>query len=281
MCSTKKSRSRTAPDAGPARRLAGAVEFRDVEMAYEPGHPVLPRYRPSPFRPGSEWRSSGRRVAGKSALVSLLCRLRDPDAGGSCIDGHDLLRPHGRLAARADRDRAAGERAVRRLRRARTSLCGSPDPVTDEQIVAAARLAGAHEFILALPEGYDTVVGERGATLSGGQRQRIAIARAAIRDAPIVILDEAMTGLDSETEAEVSAALDRLTAGRTTFVITHDLDAVRDCEQVIWVERGRVARSGRPDQVLGRTPVLSAPTSSEEARPRRARPRRAAAMLGM
>ena len=124
-------------------------------------------------------------------------------------------------------------------------------------------------------------MGERGATLSGGERQRIAIARAAMRDAPIVILDEAMTGLDSDTEAEVSAALDRLTAGRTTFVITHDLNAVRDCEQVIWVERGRVARSGRPDQVLGRTPVLSAPTSSEEARPRRARPRRAAAMLGM
>ena len=90
---------------------------------------------------------------------------------------------------------------------------GSPSRVTDDQVVAAARLAGAHEFISALPEGYDTVVGERGSTLSGGQRQRIAIARAAIRDAPIVILDEAMTGLDSDTEAEVAAALDRLTAG--------------------------------------------------------------------
>ena len=126
--------------------------------------------------------------------------------------------------------------------------------MTDEQIVAAARLAGAHDFVLALPEGYDTVVGERGATLSGGQRQRIAIARAAIRDAPIVILDEALTGLDRDTESEVSAALDRLTAGRTTFVITHDLAAAEGCDVVVWVERGQVLAKGRPDEVLPGAP---------------------------
>ena len=100
--------------------------------------------------------------------------------------------------------------------------------------------------------------------MSGGERQRIAIARAAIRDAPIVILDEAMTGLDSETESEVVAALGRLTEGRTTFVISHDLEAVRDGDQVIWVERGQVTRSGRPDQVLGRPSVWSVLTSSGE-----------------
>jgi ATP-binding cassette subfamily B protein len=126
--------------------------------------------------------------------------------------------------------------------------------VTDEQIVAAARLAGAHDFVLALPEGYDTVVGERGATLSGGQRQRIAIARAAIRNAPIIILDEALTGLDRDTESEVSAALDRLTARRTTFVITHDLAAAEGCDVVVWVERGQVLAKGRPEEVLPGAP---------------------------
>jgi len=114
---------------------------------------------------------------------------------------------------------------------------------TRAQIEAAAQLAGAHEFILDLPDGYDTVVGERGGTLSGGQRQRIAIARAAIRDASVIILDEAMTGLDMDTEREVSAALDRLTEGRTTLVVTHDLSAADRTDRVVRISGGRAEPS--------------------------------------
>ena len=129
---------------------------------------------------------------------------------------------------------------------------GGPDEVTEEQVVAAAQVAGAHEFIRDLPQGYDTIVSERGETLSGGQRQRVAIARAVLRDAPVVILDEATTGLDEETEAEVTSALDRLTAGRTTLVITHDLAAARSADRLVWLEAGRVADAGAPDEVLVR-----------------------------
>ena len=103
-----------------------------------------------------------------------------------------------------------------------------------------------------LPSGYDTIVGERGATLSGGERQRIAIARAAMRDAAVVILDEAMTGLDQQTEREVYAALERLTSDRTTLLITHDLDAVLGCDRVIWIDRGTVLDDGVPGEVLSR-----------------------------
>jgi ATP-binding cassette subfamily B protein len=126
---------------------------------------------------------------------------------------------------------------------------GDPE-ATEAEIEAAARLANAHEFVSELPEGYDTVIGERGATLSGGQRQRIAIARAAIRRAPIVILDEAMTGLDTENEAEVTDALRRLTSGRTTFVIAHDPEAVADADLVVQLRAGRVVAQGRPEEVL-------------------------------
>jgi ATP-binding cassette, subfamily B, bacterial len=239
-----------APDARPAERFAGSVQFRNVKMAFQAGHPVL-RGVSFSVPAGQRIAIVGPSGAGKSSLVSLLCRLRDPDAGEICIDKLPLS-TFTVSSLRAQIAIVLQDSVLFAVSIRENIALGSPQEVTDEEIVAAAQLAGAHEFICALPEGYDTVVGERGSTLSGGERQRIAIARAAIRDAPIVVLDEAMTGLDSATEAEVSAALDRLTAGRTTFVITHDLDAARGCQRMIWVERGRVTRSGRPDQVLGR-----------------------------
>ena len=256
-----------APDAQPAERFAGAVEFRKVEMAFEPGHPVL-RGMSFSVPAGQRVAVVGPSGAGKSSLVSLLCRLRDPDAGEIRIDELPLS-AFTVSSLRAQIAIVLQDSVLFAVTIGENIALGSPEEVTDDQIVAAARLAGAHEFISALPQGYDTIVGERGSTLSGGERQRIAIARAAIRDAPIVILDEAMTGLDADTEAEVAAALDRLTAGRTTFVISHDLDAVRDCEQVIWVERGQVTRSGHPDQVLGRPSIWSVLTSRDEPRPGR------------
>ena len=265
-----------APHAWPAGRFAGAVTFRDVEMAFDPDHPVL-RGMSFSVPAGQRVAVVGPSGSGKSSLVSLLCRLRDPDAGEIYID-NEPLSAFTVSSLRAQIAIVLQDSVLFATSIGENIAMGSPVWVSHDHVVAAARLAGAHEFISALPNGYHTVVGERGSTLSGGERQRIAIARAAIRDAPIVILDEAMTGLDSDTEAEVSAALDRLTAGRTTFVITHDLNAARDCDQVIWVEQGRVTRSGPPDQVLGRSTVLRVATSHDEAHPRRAAasPRRAA-----
>jgi ATP-binding cassette subfamily B protein len=121
---------------------------------------------------------------------------------------------------------------------------------TDAEIEAAARLANAHEFILALPEGYDTMMGERGATLSGGQRQRIAIARAAVRRASIAILDEPTVGLDNENEQAVSEALERLTQGCTTFLITHNLAGAVSADQILYIEQGQILEQGTHAQLM-------------------------------
>jgi ATP-binding cassette subfamily B protein len=234
--------------ARPASRFLGYVKFEDVHLSYRPGHPVLRGLNLS-VKAGQRVAVVGPSGAGKSSLVALLSRLRDPDEGRVLIDGHDLRDLT--LASVRSQVAIVLQESVLFAESIRENIAlGSAEPVTDAQVEDAARLAGAHDFILALPEGYDTVVGERGSTLSGGQRQRIAIARAAIRDAPIVILDEAMTGLDAETESEVLAALGRLTEGRTTFVITHDLEAARDADRVFWVEQGRVRYVGTPAEVL-------------------------------
>ncbi len=242
-----------SPWARPAPRFRGLIELREVELSYRPGRRALAG--------ASLIVPAGRRVAlvgpsgsGKSSIAALLCRLRDPDDGQVLIDGWDLRE----LTLDSVRSQIAVvlQDSVLFADTIRANIAfGAPEPVGDDWIRWAARLAGADEFIERLPEGYDTVVGERGATLSGGQRQRIAIARAAIRNAPIVILDEAMTGLDPGTEADVAAALRRLTEGRTTLVITHDLSAARDADLVLWIEDGRVIRGGTPAAVLGEQAV--------------------------
>lgn len=234
--------------ARPANRFRGYVKFEDVQLSYLPGHPVL-RGLDLSVRAGQRIAIVGPSGSGKSSLVALLSRLRDPDEGRVLVDGHDL-RDLTLDSVRSQISVVLQESVLFAASVRENIALGSAQPVTDAQVEEAARLAGAHEFILALPEGYDTVVGERGSTLSGGQRQRIAIARAAIRDAPIVVLDEALTGLDTETESEVVAALSRLTEGRTTFVITHDLDAARDADRVVWIDAGRVLRQGTPAEVL-------------------------------
>jgi ATP-binding cassette subfamily B protein len=236
-----------------AARVRGHVEFDDVHLSYVPGHPVL-RGLSFRVRAGERVAVVGPSGAGKSTLVSLLSRLRDPDEGTVRFDGHDLRD----LTVASVRSQVALvlQESVLFAATVRENIAlGSEHEVDDAAIEAAARLAGAHDYVSALPDGYDTVVGERGSTLSGGQRQRIAIARAALRDAPVVVLDEALTGLDEDTEAEVAAALRRLTEGRTTFVITHDLAAARDADRVLWIEDGRLLRSGPPEDVLPEIPA--------------------------
>lgn len=223
--------------ARPAHPFRGQLEFRDVWLSYEPDVPVL-RGLSLEIQPGERVAVVGPSGAGKSSLAMLVSRLRDPDAGVVRIDGQDLRE----LTLESVRTQIAIvlQESLLFATTIRDNIAHGLPGATQEQVEDAARLAGAHEFVLALPQGYDTVVGERGATLSGGQRQRIAIARAAIRDAPIVILDEAMSGLDVATERAVVEALRRLTQDRTTLVITHDLNAAADCDRVIWVEEGRV-----------------------------------------
>jgi len=238
-----RSWARSAP------RFHGAVRFEDVHLSYASGHPVL-RGLDLTVHPGQRVAVVGPSGAGKSSLVSLLSRLRDPDDGRVLVDGHDLRD----LTIDSVREQVAvvlQESVLFAVSVGENIAYGRPD-ASDEEIQRAARLSGADGFVRCLPQGYDTVVGERGATLSGGQRQRIAIARAAVRDAPVVVLDEALTGLDGETEADVVAALGRLTAGRTTFVITHDLAAAEDCDRVVWLEDGRVLDDGPPGEVLSR-----------------------------
>lgn len=235
------------------RRLLGHVEMSDVWFSYVPGHPVL-RGINLRIRKGEKVAFVGPSGAGKSSLAGLLLRAHDPDSGAVCLDGWDVQD----LAVRDVRSQIAMvlQESLLFATSIRDNIAmGAPegvDEVTDERIVAAAKVAGAHDFIRALPEGYDTVVSERGGTLSGGQRQRIAIARAVVRDAPVVILDEATTGLDGTTEDEVVEALDRLTQGRTTIIITHDMDAARNADRVVWIEAGRIIDSGPAEEVLSR-----------------------------
>jgi ATP-binding cassette subfamily B protein len=239
---------RDAPWARPAPPLRGYVTFDDVHLSYVPGHPVL-RGLSFRARPGERIAVVGPSGAGKSTIGSLLSRLRDPDAGTVSFDGHDL-RDLTVASVRAQVSIVLQDSVLFAASVRDNIALGVDREVSDAELEDAARLAGAHGFVSALPEGYDTVVGERGSTLSGGQRQRIAIARAALRNAPVVVLDEALTGLDEGTEAEVTAALGRLTAGRTTFVITHDLAAARDADRVLWLEEGRLLHCGPPDEVL-------------------------------
>jgi len=238
-----------APDARPCPRFAGDVEFRGVWLEYSPGHPVL-RGVDLKIPAGQRIALLGPSGAGKSSLAMLLSRLCDPVRGQVCIDGIDL-REVTTQSLRGQTAVVLQESVLFATTIEENIAFGAPEgSVVD--IREAARLAGAHDFITRLPDGYDTVVGERGATLSGGERQRIAIARAAMRRAPIVILDEAMTGLDRDTEAEVYGALERLTRECTTIMISHDLNAALTCERAVWIEDGRVVDDGDPEIVVAR-----------------------------
>lgn len=245
-----------APGARTLRRARGDLSLDAVWLSYEPGHPVL-RGVDLRVLPGQRVALVGPSGSGKSSITSLLTRLRDPDSGTVRVDGHDVRELT--LASLRAQVAVVLQDSVLFAGTVRENIADGRPGADDAALEQAARVAGAHEFVLALPDGYDTVVGERGATLSGGQRQRIAIARAALSDAPVVVLDEAMTGLDGATEAAVVAALDRLTAGRTTVVVTHDLAAVHDCDRVFWIDGGVVVDSGPPAAVLARQGVPGAP----------------------
>jgi ATP-binding cassette subfamily B protein len=186
--------------------------------------------------------------AGKSTVLQLLLRFYDPQSGEVSIDGHDLRR-----LARSDFRQAIAlvpQDPVIFATSARENIrFGRPD-ATDAEVEAAARAAAAHEFLAALPNGYETFVGERGVMLSGGQKQRIAIARAILRDAPILLLDEATSALDAESERAVQEAVEHLSAGRTTLVVAHRLATVKKADRILVFEAGQIIATGTHDELV-------------------------------
>jgi ATP-binding cassette subfamily B protein len=237
------------PDARVLWAPRGEVAFEDVSFSY-PGATTVLRDLSFVAKPGTTVALVGQTGAGKSTAVALLQRLWDPDSGRITIDGQDL-----REVTLESLRAAIGvvfQESLLFNRTIRDNLrIGRPD-ATDEQIEHACRMADAHEFIVRQPKGYDTQVGERGVTLSGGQRQRLAIARALLKDPPILILDEATSALDAATEARVGRALKALMAGRTTFIIAHRLSTVRDADEIMVFDQGQVVERGSYAELLAR-----------------------------
>lgn len=224
------------PDAKAIRRSAGAVEFRDVSFSYN-DTPVLTQVS---FRvaPGTCVGILGPTGAGKSTLLSLLPRFYDPTAGQVLLDGVDVR--NYRLAdLRRQFALVLQDAALVSTSLAENIAYGRPDASRDE-VLQAARLANAHDFIVQEPDGYDAQVGDRGVRLSGGERQRIALARAFLRDAPLLILDEPTSAVDAATEGKVLDALERLMQGRSTFIISHRAKALEKCDMLLYVEGGRI-----------------------------------------
>jgi len=240
----------SVPERADAAELVapqGEVVFEGVSFAY-PGGPKILDGVTFTAKPGTSVALVGQTGAGKSTAMNLLQRLWDPVEGTIRIDGQDL-----RGTTLESLRRSIGvvfQESLLFNRSIRENLRIGRFNATDEELERACRLADAHEFIVRQPQGYDTVVGERGATLSGGQRQRLAIARALLKDPPILILDEATSALDAATEARVSRAMATLMKGRTTFIIAHRLSTVRDADEILVFENGQVVERGNFDELL-------------------------------
>jgi ATP-binding cassette, subfamily B, bacterial len=225
----------------------GAVRLEEVTFGYEPGRPALQDITLS-VQPGEVIALVGKTGAGKSTLVSLIPRFFDPWQGQVMMDGIDVRKIQ-LSSLRAQVALVLQEPFLLPLSVAENIAYGRPT-ATRKEIMAAASAANADEFIRKLPEGYDANLGERGVNLSGGQKQRLAIARALLKDAPVLILDEPTSALDTETEMQLLESLERLMAGRTTFIIAHRLSTIQRADRVVVLEEGRIAESGRPLELL-------------------------------
>ena len=235
------------PDAGPMPTIEGRVEFRGVSFAYEPGKPVI-RDLTFSVAPGEMIGLAGHSGAGKSTLINLICRFYEIDEGEIRIDGIDTRE----VQLRTLRDQIGvvlQEPFLFNGSVADNIAYGKPE-ATLAEIVAAARAANAHEFVCGLPDGYDSIVGERAVRLSGGERQRLSIARAILRDPRILILDEATASMDTETEAQIQEALSRLVKGRTTFAIAHRLSTLRNADRLFIIEKGCLEEMGTHDELI-------------------------------
>ena len=225
------------------------MAFEDVTFGYGDGPPVL---RGLSFRaePGETVAIVGATGAGKSTVAALLSRLHDPQGGRVTLDGRDLrdlaLRPLRESVARVSQDVFLFDATVREV------VAMGREGAAETEIRAAARAAEAHTFVEALPRGYDTRVGERGVRLSGGQKQRLSIARAILKDAPVLVLDEATSAIDAATEARLQATLERVLRGRTAIVIAHRLSTVRRASRILVLDAGRIVEAGPHAELMAR-----------------------------
>jgi ATP-binding cassette subfamily B protein len=241
-----------APGAREVGRLRGEVEFDEVRFGYGRRATDMPLIDGISLhvRVGENVALVGPSGAGKTTLVSLLCRFYDPTEGAVRVDGVDLRELKQKSLRRqlgvVFQDSLLFNESVR------SNIAYGRPEATSEEIEAAAKAAHAHEFVSRLPQGYDTVVGERGCLLSAGERQRIAIARSILMDPPILILDEPTSALDAESEALVQRALSRLTHGRTTFAIAHRLSTVVDADRIVVLKDGRILEQGTHRELMAR-----------------------------
>jgi ATP-binding cassette subfamily B protein len=223
----------------PLARARGAVAFRHVSFSYETDRKVLDGIS-FELDPGARLGIAGMTGAGKTTLVNLLTRFYDPTAGAICLDGVDL-RDY-RLADLRDQFAIVLQEPVLFSTTIAENIAYARPAASQDAIIWAARAANADEFIRHFPHGYDTLVGERGMRLSGGERQRISLARAFLKDAPILILDEPTSSVDVRVEALIIEAMEQLMRGRTTLLISHRLTLLEKCDRLLLMENGRVAR---------------------------------------
>jgi ATP-binding cassette subfamily B protein len=245
------------PDARPLERATGAIEFRAVAFGYREGSPVLEGVSFT-VEPGTRLGVVGATGAGKTTLLNLLTRFYDPTTGQVLLDGRDL-RDY-RLADLRGQFALVLQDAVLFSASIAENIAYARPGATREEIRGAARAACAHDFIARLPEGYDTRVGERGMCLSGGERQRIAIARAFLRDAPVLLLDEPTSAVDRQTEADILDAMERLMRGRTCIIISHRASPLAACDKVVVLEQGRLVDPASGERVPPPEAVLDRPT---------------------
>ncbi|MCC7449338.1 MAG: ABC transporter ATP-binding protein, partial [Anaerolineae bacterium] len=232
----------------PKGHVKGDIVFDDVSFEYEPGKPVL-KHISFHARPGQAIALLGSTGSGKTTLVNLLPRFYDYTSGKLTLDGVDL-KDYSRQFLRqqigiVEQQPFLFSRSIRE-----NIAYGVDRPVTEAEVEAAAKAAAVHDVILTFPEGYNTLVGEKGVTLSGGQKQRVALARTLLKDPRILILDDATSSVDTETEGEIRAALERLMRGRTTFIIAHRIQSVMNADLILVFDKGRIVQRGTHDDLL-------------------------------
>ncbi|MBX7157930.1 MAG: ABC transporter ATP-binding protein/permease [Verrucomicrobiae bacterium] len=243
-----------APQARPLPSIKGHIKMENVAFGYEPNHPVLQNVT-FKIEAGKTVAFVGGTGAGKSTLLSLIPRFYEPQQGTIEIDAHNI-RDVTKRSLRAQISLVLQDTLLLSTT-VRENIAYGKLRATQEQIIEAAQAAQAHDFIMSLPQGYDTPVGERGVRLSGGQRQRIGIARAFLKDAPILLLDEPTSALDAKTESEIMDALTRLMQGRTTLIVTHRLATIHQVDHIYVLEKGQIVESGNGPELLAKNGVYS------------------------